>query len=173
MRFAEVLREARTAAGLTQAELEARSGIARPNIAAFEAGRREPRWETATRTLEATGAIVDIVEPIMWSWTTGRRPYAVPSRLWRLPLREAFRTFTPGPRLWWSGTAPTFDLSNREDRARAYELVLREAPPDDIRSIVDGALLVDAWPDLVIPADLRRAWQPTIDASRVALTEAS
>ena len=173
MKFATVLFDARTAAGLTQAELETRSGVARPNIAAFEAGRREPRWETATRTLEATGATIDIVEPIVWTWTTGRRPYAVPSTLWRSPLRDAFRSFTPGPHLWWSGPAPWFDLSDRDDRARAYELVLREGQPDDIRSVVDGALLIDAWPELVIPAELRRAWQPIIDGSRGELAVAS
>lgn len=166
MKFTEVLLNARTAAGLTQAELETRSGVARPNIAAFEAGRREPRWETATRTLEATGATIDIVEPITWTWTSGRRPYAVPSRLWRLPLRDAFQVFTPGPHLWWSGSAASFDLADRSDRARAYELVLREGQPDDIRSLVDGALLIDAWTDLVIPAELRRAWQPIIDGHR-------
>ena len=173
MKFAQVLLNARTAAGLTQAEIEARSGVARPNVAAFEAGRREPRWETATRTLEATGATIDIVEPIAWIWTTGRRPYPVPSGLWRLPLTDAFRRFVPGPHLWWSGSAPPFDLLNREDRARAYELVLREGQPDDIRSTVDGALLIDAWPDLVVPAELRRFWQLIIDGCRVELAEAS
>jgi transcriptional regulator with XRE-family HTH domain len=173
VKFAKVLLDARTAAGLTQAELEARSGVARPNIAAFEAGRREPRWETATRTLEATGATIDIVEPITWTWTTGRRPYAVPSRLWRLPLGAAFRTFTPGPHLWWSGATPSFDLADRDDRARAYELVLREGQPDDIQSIVDGALLIDAWPDLVVTAELRHAWQPIIDGTRTKLAKAS
>ncbi len=34
------IRELREAAGLTQAELAARSGVAQPNIAAYEAGRR-------------------------------------------------------------------------------------------------------------------------------------
>ena len=75
--------------------------------------------------------------------------------------------------LWWSGSAPRFDLSDRDDRARAYELVLREGQPDDIRSVVDGALLIDAWPEVVIPAELRRAWQPIIDGSRRELAEAS
>jgi transcriptional regulator with XRE-family HTH domain len=173
MLFAETLLEVRTAAGLTQAELSARSGIARPNIAAFEAGRRNPRWDTATRTLEAAGSIVEVSEPIMWSWTTGRRPYAVPSRLWRLSLREAFRILTPGIHLWWSGPVLRLDLADRPDRARAYELVLREGSPDDIRSTVDGALLIDTWPDLVLPAELRRAWQPVIDQSHPALAAAS
>lgn len=28
---------------------------------------------------------------------------------------------------------------------------------------VDGALLVDPWDDLVLPADIRQAWQELID----------
>jgi hypothetical protein len=62
---------------------------------------------------------------------------------------------------------------DREDRVRAYELVLREGQPEDIRSIVDGALLIDAWPDLVVPAELRRAWQFIIGRYRVERAEAS
>jgi transcriptional regulator with XRE-family HTH domain len=173
MRFADALFEARVAAGLTQAELAARSGIARPNITAFEAGRRDPRWDTAIRTLEAAGAVVDLVEPITWSWTEGRRPYAVPSRLWRLDLRDAFKVLIPGLHLWWSGPALRLDLANRADRIRAYELVLREGTPEDIGSTIDGALLIDAWPDLVLPAELRQAWQPILNATRAELADAS
>lgn len=173
MTFAELLLETRTAAGLTQAELAERSGIARPNIAAFEAGRREPRWNTAVHTMEAAGAIVEVRSPIVWSWTTGRRPYAVPTRLWRLPIRDALRTLAPGPHLWWSGPAPQLDLANRTDRIRTYELVLREGGPNDIRAIVDGTLLLDAWPELVLPAELRRAWQPILDSYLNAMAEAS
>lgn len=173
MSFAQALLVMRTAAGLTQAEVAARSGIARPNIAAFEAGRREPRWETASRAIEATGAMIDIVEPVVWTWTNGRRPYAVASHLWRLPLLAAFRSFIPGPGLWWSGSPPRFDLADRRDRTRAYELVLREGGPADIRSIIDGALLIDAWPELVLPAELRRAWQPIIDGHQSDVAEAS
>ena len=68
--------------------------------------------------------------------------------------------------LWWSGPKRRFDLADRADRLRLYEVVLREGGPEDIESIVDGALLVDAWPDLVLPVALRAAWQPVIDAVR-------
>lgn len=173
VKFAETLFEARMAAGLTQAELSTRSGIARPNIAAFEAGRRDPRWDTAIRTLEAAGAVVEVVEPITWTWTAGRRPYAVPSRLWRLDLRDSFRVLTPGLHLWWSGPALRLDLANRADRIRAYELILREGAPEDIGATVDGALLIDAWPDLVLPTELRQAWQPVLDRARPELADAS
>ncbi len=173
MMFSKVLSEARRAAGLTQAEVSALSGVARPNIAAFESGRREPRWNTAVLTLEATGATIDVEQPVTWSWTNGRRPYAVPSRLWRLPLVEAFRVLTPGFHLWWSGPSPQFDLADRSERSRTYELVLREGTPNDIASVVDGALLVEAWPDLILPAELRQAWRHLIDRAHPQLAEAS
>jgi len=172
MKYGKALSQARSAAGLTQAEVAALSGVARPNIAAFEAGRREPRWHTAVLTLEATGATIRIEEPISWSWTNGRRPYAVPSRLWRLPIGATFRVLTPGLHLWWSGPAPRLDLADRSDRSSAYELVLREGTPDDIAGVGDGALLVDAWPDLILPAELRQAWQHLINRAHTKLAEA-
>ncbi len=63
----------------------------------------------------------------------------------------------------WSRPGRKVDLADRRQRARAYEVVLREGRPVDIESIVDGALLVDLWTDLVIPRQLRMAWQPLID----------
>ena len=53
-------------------------------------------------------------------------------------------------------------MSDRRQRARCYEVVLREGMPADIHRFVDGALLVDLWADLVLPRDLRNAWQPAI-----------
>lgn len=35
--------------------------------------------------------------------------------------------------------------------------------PCDLRRFVDGAFLVDLWGDLVLPRELRAAWQPVID----------
>jgi hypothetical protein len=70
----------------------------------------------------------------------------------RLPLR-----------LNWSEPDRRFRLSVRHDRARVYETVLREGDAADIERYVDGALLVDQWVDLVLPADLRAAWAPLIE----------
>ncbi|MGO3135277.1 MAG: helix-turn-helix domain-containing protein [Agrococcus casei] len=47
------LRARRQAAGLTQAELAARAGTARPNIAAYESGAKVPSPEVLARLLEA------------------------------------------------------------------------------------------------------------------------
>jgi transcriptional regulator with XRE-family HTH domain len=173
MEFGELLRGVRHRRGLSQAEIAEASGVARPNIAAFEAGRREPRWGTAVRVLGAAGASVVVDEPVRWSWTTGRRPYAVPSALWRLPLPQAVGVWTPGLEVWWSGDRRAFDLSVRRERLRAYEIVLREGVPSDIEGVVDGALLLDAWNDLVLPAELRAAWGPLIDAVRGGVRQAS
>ncbi|HEY8720211.1 hypothetical protein [Pengzhenrongella sp.] len=42
-------------------------------------------------------------------------------------------------------------------------MVLREGLPEDVLTYVDGVLLVDLWDDLVLPRDLRAAWDPVID----------
>lgn len=163
--FASTLRTARLAGGLTQAELSERSGVVRPNITAYESGRREPLFHSAVELLEAAGAEVVIEVPVGWSWTEGRRPYAVPSRLWRLVPQWALARFDPGAHLWWSGPPRSFHLALREDRLRAYEIVLREGAPADIEQVVDGVLLCEAWTDLVLPRELRAAWNPLIVAA--------
>jgi len=160
--FGPTLRSARKAAGLTQEALARRVGTARPNIPAYEHGRREPRFDTAVALLEAAGADLHIDEPVGWSWTSGRRPYAVPLRLWRLSVADALRVLELGLHLWWSGPPRRFDLADRRERMRAYEIVLREGTPVDIEAIVDGLLLCECWDELVLPAELRHAWTPVL-----------
>ena len=162
IKFASSLQAARSAAELTQVALAERSGIARPNIAAYENGRREPLFDTAITLLGAAGAHVQIEPAITWTWTDDRRPYAVPARLWRLAPGVCLRRFDPGPHLWWSGPRRELNLAQRSDRLRAYELVLREGAPHDIDATVDGVLLCEAWPDLALPRSLRAAWSPLI-----------
>lgn len=163
MEFASLVLSARVAAGLTQADIAARTGIARSNVVAYETGRREPRYSRAVRLLTAAETAIVVDEPVTWWWTSSQRPYAVASRLWRLSPDEAMRRVELWSHLWWSGAPVTVDLALRADRLRAYEIVLREGGPSDIAGIVDGVLLCEAWPDLVVPAELRRGWQPVID----------
>lgn len=166
MDFGATLRAKRRAAGLTQARLAGLTGIARPNVSAYEAGRREPLVGTATTLLAATGATLTVDAEPTWTWTSGLRPRPVPSTLWRLPAHLALRSFEAGIHLSWSGPPRVFDLADPTDRHRAYEVVLREGGPDDIRATVDGVLLCDAWERLVLPRDLRRAWQTVVDRER-------
>jgi hypothetical protein len=53
-------------------------------------------------------------------------------------------------------------LRDRRQRARAYELVLREGRPSDVLSYLDGALLIDLWNELVLPVAVRAAWNPVV-----------
>ncbi len=162
MDFATLFRQHREGQNLTQADISAITGIARPNIAAYEAGRREPKVSTAVKLLAAVNAEISVNSTVTWGWTQTPRPYAVPSRLWRLPLDHAFATISTSDHVWWSGPQRTFDLADRRQRQRAYELFLREGGPDDIKPIVDGALLIDVFETLVLPRPLRHAWQAVI-----------
>lgn len=154
---------------MTQATLAARSGIARPNVVAYENERREPLFHNAVALLEAAGATVAIEPPVSWRWSEGLRPYALPSRLWRLDPNVALRQIQMGQNLWWSGPPRTLDLSRRAERLRAYEIVLREGSPADIEGTVDGVLLCEAWPDLVLPRALRASWRDLIAAADPAV----
>jgi hypothetical protein len=71
----------------------------------------------------------------------------------------------------WSGPPITYDLSNRDDRARVYEQVLREGTEDDVRRYVDADQLLELWDQLVLPPPVRRAWADWFRRHRhVALT---
>ena len=164
MDFGAYLQSQRGLLGLTQADVAAATGIARPNIAAYEANRREPTLSTASRLLAAVSSQLTLTPTVNWTWTDGLRPYAVPSQLWRLPIHQAVTTITTNRAIWWSGPDRVFDLSDRRQRLRAYEIILREGTPEDIETIVDGLLLVDLWTELVLPAELRQAWSPIINS---------
>ena len=61
-------------------------------------------------------------------------------------------------RVSWSRTDPTYDLSDRRERARVYEQVLREGTTDDVRYLIDIDELIDLWDELVLPPAVSRAW---------------
>ena len=165
MAFTAALRAVQPAAGLPQAGFWAIAGVARHYVVAYERGRRETRFDSAMALLDAAGADVVVEPPVVWSWTTGMRPYAVPLRLWRLDPAMALRSFEPGLHLWWSGPSRPFDLAVRTERCRIYEIVLREGRPEDIESVVDSVLLLEAWPDLVLPRGLLASWSSLIATS--------
>jgi uncharacterized protein len=55
-----LLREARTRAGLSQAQLAARAGVAQSVISIYESGRRQPALSTLAALVEATGFDLDL-----------------------------------------------------------------------------------------------------------------
>lgn len=163
-----LLAVAREEAGLSRAELARRSGTSRPTLSAYEHGRVSPTLDTLERVLGAAGHRLEVVRSLRWrEVVVGRGRVAhVPDGLSRLPVAEAVGRVELPIHLEWSARDRAVDLSDRRQRLRAYEVVLREGRPVDIERYVDGALLVDAWPDLVLPRQIRVAWQPLIDEAR-------
>ncbi len=91
------------------------------------------------------------------------RAILVPDRLPQLRPEQALATVEVPVTVNWSQPGRVFRLSERGDRARVYELVLREGSADDLLRYVDGALLVDLWNELVLPRAVRAAWAPLIE----------
>lgn len=67
------LRTARTAAGLTQAEMAERAGTTQSTVSAYESGRKEPGFSTLERLLGVVGASLTISQGL----STPPRPSAV------------------------------------------------------------------------------------------------
>jgi hypothetical protein len=65
----------------------------------------------------------------------------------------------------WSVPGRRFAMADRRERTRLYELLLREGAPEDFERWVDGALLVDAWADVIVPRAIRQVWQPVMEAA--------
>jgi transcriptional regulator with XRE-family HTH domain len=160
-----LLAQARTAAGLSKSALAERAGTSRTTLSAYEHGRVSPTLDTATRILAAAGHRLATEAITRWADVPvgAGRIAAVPDRLPDLSARAAMRRLVLPLHLDWSRPDRTVDLADRRQRARVYELVLREGRPEDIEAIVDGALLVDLWSELVLPRRLRVAWQPLVD----------
>ena len=160
----QVLMKAREAAGLSQAELAQLAGTSRPTLSAYEHGRKSPTLRTATRIVAAAGFDLTLAPRIAFRQVTGARdrPIHVPNVLPRLPPEAAFATVQLPLHLEWSDRGRYFDQRVRRERARVYEIVLREGGADDILTYIDGALLIDLWDELVLPSDIRAAWHPVV-----------
>lgn len=168
MQSTGLLERARRLAGLSRSELARKAGTSRPTLAAYAAGTKSPNLTTAERILRAAGFDLDLTPHPSFREAPVRHGHAayVPVALPRLALDRALGRVRLPLHLNWSQPGREFDLADRRQRARVYEIVLREGTGEDICEYVDGALLVDLWQELVLPAPLRREWQPLIDAVR-------
>jgi transcriptional regulator with XRE-family HTH domain len=160
----QLLVRARRIAGLSQSAFAAAAGTSRPTLSAYEHGRKSPTLETVVRIVGVAGLELTLAPKVDFRQTaTDRgRPILVPSALPRLPLERALAVVELPLHLNWSDRGRRFDLRSRHDRARVYEIVLREGGPADVLTYVDGALLVDLWDELVLPVAVRSAWQPVV-----------
>jgi transcriptional regulator with XRE-family HTH domain len=160
-----LLADARHRAGLSQDDLAERAGTSRPTLSAYEHGRRSPTLRTAARILGAAGFALCALPRVVFTEHAvgGGRVVVVPSALWRLEPARALAVVRLPLHLDWSQPGRVFDMSDRRQRARVYEVVLREGGPDDLLSYVDGVLLVELWGELVLPRAVRAAWAPLIE----------
>ena len=162
-----LLEHVRLHAGLTQQQLALRAGTSRPTLSAYEHGHKSPTLSTVKRLLDVAGFELSAVPKVAFhEITRGRgRPFFVADRLWRLPIEKAFADIALPIELNWSQPGHVFRLRDRRQRARCYEVTLREGMPSEIKRFIDGALLVDLWADLVLPREIRDAWQAVIDGA--------
>lgn len=164
MTGANIIEQARDEAGLSQTALARMSGTSRTTLSAYEHDRKSPTLATAARIVAAAGfdlAITPKVEFEQVAVDRGR-PIQVPTALPRLPLHRALAVVELPLHLNWSDRGRRYDLRDRRQRARVYEIVLREGGPQDVLAYIDGALLVDLWDGLVVPRTVRNAWHPVV-----------
>ncbi len=164
MSVAALLAEARRKAGLSQEQLAQQAHTSRTAVSAYEKGRKKPTLDTAERLLTASGFELGVRPRITFHAVMGARgrAFQVPDQLPSLPPDKAFATVTLPLSLNWSQPGREYRLSDRSERARVYEAVLREGGPQDVLTYVDGVLLIDLWGELVLPRDVRAAWEPLI-----------
>lgn len=157
---------ARRAAGLTQDALARLAGTSQPTLSAYERGTKSPSLAVAERIIEAAHHRLEVrptVEFVEVPGQYGLHPFWLANQLWRLDPERAFATvLLPGPHHPWPVPRQRYHLADRTERARAYELGLRDGRPTDMLDYIDGALLVDTWNELELPDPIRRAWQPLI-----------
>lgn len=87
-----------------------------------------------------------------------QRPYVVSERLDDLQGPTTGQVVL-SRRLDWSGRA-RYDLDNPRRLASMYETVLREATnSEDLQLWLDGPTLLRLWASLVLPPQVRLAWE--------------
>lgn len=125
--------------------------------------------------MKGNRVVVEPTEPVRGAPRGSRyadqRPYVVSERLEDLSGPVTGEVVL-GRRLDWSGRA-RYDLGNPRRLASMYETVLREATgSEDLELWLDGPTLLRLWAGLVLPPQVRLAWEakhPALaDARRAA-----
>lgn len=164
-----LIEEARLASGLGQAELAALAGTSQPTLSAYERGKKTPGLGVAERLVNAAGWNIALQPRVSFTEHPTppgfRFPYTVPDRLWRLEAPTCFRTIKffdlmdeNNDKYWW-------DLSVRADRKFVYERLLTYGSEAYLILYLDGALLIDLWPELDVPEPMRTHWASVIEAT--------
>lgn len=100
------------------------------------------------------------------SFSARRRPFSLPASLDQLDGPTVAGAVTLPPHIDWSSRR-AYDLADRDDRLRVYELVLREGTFDDLRCYLDPDELPVVLDELFLPDHIKTAWQQLL-TERVA-----
>lgn len=167
-----VVEAARRAAGLSQRRLAEIARTQQSSISEYERRRKSPTLDVVERLLDAADHELIAKPMVFWDLIedAGIDSFWVPDRLWSVPLPKCFATVQAFKFLFptavtrdWTRFIRTWDLSVASERIDYYELVLQHGLNTMIEASVDGLLLIQAWPQLTLPAPVRSAWEPLID----------
>jgi len=157
-----LLEIARVSLGLTQDAVARRSGTSQPTLSAYERGTKSPTLAVVERILHTLGYDLALLPRVTFREVkSGGRTYLVPDQLWRIDLPDCFAPLTIHES---DGSRRTFDLLDRNTRVAAYVWLLHHGDETQIFEHLDGALLVDVWPDVAsdLPEHLRKLWDPLV-----------
>lgn len=169
-----IIELARRSSGLAQAELARRAGTSQSTLSAYERRRKAPSLEVTERLLRAAGCDLGVVPRVEFSdhFAQNVGTFYVPDRLWRVEVPLCFAKVAM-PDLVKQTPQSLWDLRDRADRRRLYEVLLVLGTPEQMVRWVDGALLVDLWTELEIPRSVRRVWEPVVQAGADGPTESA
>ena len=157
-----LLEIARVSRGLTQDAVARRSGTSQPTLSAYERGTKSPTLAVVERILHTLGYDLALLPRVTFREVkSGGRTYLVPDQLWRIDLPDCFAPLTIHES---DGSRRTYNLLNRETRVEAYIWLIENGDETQLFEHLDGALLVDAWSDVVglLPKALRTVWGPLV-----------
>ena len=122
---------------------------------------------TFERIVNAAGFTIALEPLITFREVSGYRgrTVAVPSRLPRRPVPNVIDL---PARIIWSGKRRSFDLSDTEDRAIAYEAIMTNGGAQDILDFINADYLVEIFDQMYLPPTTRDAWQGVVDLERAS-----
>lgn len=162
-----VIEVARKAMGASQAQLAVWGNTQQSSISEYESRRKSPTLEVVERLL----AVLDFelaIKPVV-GFETREDPeigqYVVPERLWSVPMPDCFGKIQVMGALLHQRRPRVWDLAVEAERIDYYEWVIGRGLIHLMLESVDGVLLMQLWDRLNLPAVIREAWQPAIDAA--------
>ena len=162
-----VIEVARRAAGLSQRRLAEIARTQQSSVSEYESRRKSPTLEVVERLLDAADAELAVRPMVFFDYREDPvlGSFVAPDRLWSVPLPDCFARVQVLQYIFHTDDNKIWDLSDPAERIGYYELALVHGLEQMLLDSVDGVLLIQAWPHMTLPAVVREAWQPVIDAA--------